>query len=124
MTPLTEWHHGGCKGGDRESHELATELGIPVHVHPMTPDRKQDPRARIGATVIYPAKHPLTRNIDMVNISSILYATPKEIYNVKRGSGTWYTIRQGVKKMKKDPKYLVILILPDGTLTDALRIVY
>jgi hypothetical protein len=122
LTPLTEWHHGDCIGADAQSHELALFHHIPVHLHPMTPDLKR--AFCLRATVTHQPKPPLERNIDMVNVSRILYATPRQTYNVPRGSGTWHAIRQGVKKMRMDPEYQVIIIFPDGTLADPLRIVY
>lgn len=107
--PFTEWHHGDCVGADEQSHAVATMFKIPVHLHPGDNTRK---RAYCqGAAVTYPIMDNLERNTVIAQSIDVLYATPKEPTEVLR-SGTWSTIRRGLKFTPK-----VVVILPDGQIS-------
>ncbi len=100
-------HHGDCIGADAQAHDTATNLEMPIVIHPPLEDRK---RAFKWSDVVRPARAYLDRNHDIVDETDVLLATPKESLEVLR-SGTWATVRYAYKQGK-----LVLLILPDGLL--------
>jgi hypothetical protein len=103
-------HHGDCIGADAEFHHFALNViaGVSVHIHPPKISSK---RAFCkGGHFTYPTKDYLVRNVDIVEQSQELLATPKEFMEEQR-SGTWYTIRQARKRRKA-----VNIIYPDGRL--------
>jgi len=105
---IIEFHHGDCVGADAEAHDIALHLGIAIIRHP--PD-KDDKRAfcKDSSGDKEPAPY-LVRNRDIVNVTQILFATPKTVAEVLR-SGTWFTIRYA--KSRKKP---VWVIRPNGDL--------
>lgn len=112
MYPPTEAHHGDCIGADAEFHKIICDkTSASIMIHPPT-----NPKLRAFCTAdetcgdkIYPKKSYLVRNHDIVNPSSIVIATPKELLNKWR-SGTWATIRYARKRNKQ-----IFIIFPDGT---------
>lgn len=103
---VTELHHGDCIGADARADTIAHKIGAEVVIHPPT---KADKRAYCeGAKKVHEPKPYLDRNKDIVNDSKILFATPGEASQVLR-SGTWSTVRFGIKNKKK-----VFVIKPDG----------
>ena len=110
--PVTHFHHGDCIGADEEVHNFVKKwLGdaVVMHVHPCLISNF---RANCAGDVSYRAKDPLMRNRDIVEASHLLIACPKEMEEVKMGSGTWATIRYGRNRGIK-----VVVILPDGNST-------
>ena len=107
-----KFHHGDCIGADKESNDLAREIGFKIVSHPPLNESK---RAFCEADQILPSKEYLERNHDIVNHSQILIACPKESQEVVR-SGTWSTIRYA-RKMQKD----IIIIYFDGTIRKEIR---
>lgn len=97
-------HHGDCKGADEEFHKLVPKY-IKKNIHPPINDTK---RAYCISDYEYPKKDYLIRNHDIVNCCDLLFAIPKESYEVLR-SGTWSTIRYAKKKNKH-----ICIIYPDG----------
>lgn len=106
---VANFHHGDCLGADAEAHRIARGMDIPVVVHPPENGRLRAFCKGVGVTVLKPKKY-LVRDCDIAYDTSILIAAPKgpETYR----SGTWYTVRHGIKL-----KRIVILLLPDGTMT-------
>lgn len=110
-------HHGDCIGADAQFHAICLELGVPVTLHPPT-----NPKQRAwcqGAAYVMPAKPYLTRNKNIVDISTVLVGAPKEHLEPTpaRGQGTWSTIRyarKGVGYLHAGGGRLVIA-WPDGT---------
>lgn len=103
-----QWlHHGDCLGADWEAHNIATALGLQVHVHP-----PRDPvqRAFCSANAWSKPKDYIERNHDIVDATRELIATPAEMQEQLR-SGTWATIRYARKQGR-----LVTIIYPDGSL--------
>lgn len=109
---VSMFHHGDCIGADAESHAIALKRGVEVIIHPPINDSK---RAFCkGASVVLSPKEYLDRNHDIVNSSSLLFATPKEDKEKIR-SGTWATIRYAAKHGKK-----LFIILPNGEVLNSL----
>lgn len=89
-------HHGDCVGADSEFHNIASEYGARVIVHP-GPDGEH--RAyRLGFLVRDPLTH-FARNRVIVAESDVMIATPYEAVAQQRG-GTWYTIGHTLKTGK------------------------
>ena len=104
---ITEWHDGDCIGADAQAHELVeTLLGARCRMIGHPPDQ-----SRYRAFLKYnESRLPLpylVRDRMIVQETEILVACPKEMKEVLR-SGTWTTIRQGLKTN------LVFIILPNG----------
>jgi len=105
---ICEGHHGQCVGSDYTFGENAHHLGFTIILHP--PINKS-----FTADCIYDMKRPprpyLVRNHDIVDETSILIATPKEI-NEQLRSGTWATIRYA-RKLKRP----ILIVYPDGNVS-------
>ena len=101
-------HHGDCIGADAEFHHLVLTclLEVSVHIHPPKVTAKR--AFCLGGHYWHPAKDYLVRNVDIVDQSDELLATPKEFKEEIR-SGTWFTVRQARKRGKA-----VNIIFPDG----------
>lgn len=90
------FHHGDCEGADEMAHNIALSLGYSIEIHPPTDDKF---RAYCkGAFLIHPEKPYLARNDDIVGISDLLIATPRDFTVGSGKGGTWYTIQQARKK--------------------------
>ena len=101
-----EFHHGDCTGADEQSDEIAHDIGFTVIIHPPI-----NPKQRAyckNAYEIRDEKEYIDRNHDIVDETDILIAIPHEDTEIKRGSGTWATIRYA-KKMKKP----IVIIYPN-----------
>ena len=111
---VTVLHHGDCLGADADAHDIAEELGIHIVVHPPAINSL---RAFKTGDEFREAKGYLERDRDIVNESDELTGTPALDYETER-SGTWYTLRHGLKTNKPTDA-----IKPDGTLftEDVLR---
>ena len=90
-------HHGDAVGADHLAHEMASELGYDVIVHP---PRYHSMRAfcESGNIVMtMPEKPYLARNRDIVDAVSLLVAMPVDPDREERRSGTWMTVRYARK---------------------------
>ena len=101
-----EGHHGDCIGADSDFHSICRILGARVETHP--PDNPVK-RAYCEADASHKEKPYLVRNQDIVNVSGILFGTPRETKEQLR-SGTWSTIRKGRKRVDIP----VVIVRPDG----------
>ncbi len=102
-----DWfHHGDCVGADAEAHKIAVSLGYEIEIYPSTIKNK---RAYCEGQIVREPRHPLKRNHDIVNDVYIMIAAPKGYQEIKRGSGTWATIRYARKK-----KTGLFIVYPDG----------
>lgn len=118
-------HHGDCVGSDEKAHDVMTRLNtlypreqlrkgastriIPralIHIHP-GPGAYY--RAGCHGDFTYPVQPFLDRNHQMVDMTDLTIATPKEAQPVLR-SGTWATFRYSMGQLKP-----TVLIQPDGT---------
>jgi hypothetical protein len=106
----TEVHHGDCIGADADFHKLvrATCPQAKIVIHPPLNESK---RAFCEGDEILPAKDYLVRNHDIVEASEVMIATPEQVTEQKRGSGTWATIRYS---RKLHPKVYLITVYPNG----------
>lgn len=101
-----EVHHGDCIGSDAEFHYIAVAMNLLVHVHPPNKDSK---RAYCrNAYYSHEPKPYLVRDVDIVNASDVVIATPGTAEEQVR-SGTWYTVRQA-RKFKRT----IYVVLPSG----------
>lgn len=116
-------HHGMCIGADKELNdlivtlmvgvklgEMRTSSGIWVVGHPGV-DKNGLPKKRaVGCAVneLRDEKPYLVRNVDILNESNFLIATPKSKEEELR-SGTWFTIRKA-RTMRRPH----LILYPDG----------
>ena len=90
-----EFHHGACVGADVEADHIARKIGCHMNIHPSN-HRTRVHCEETGDTV-FPAKPPLVRDKDIVNVVKVLIAAPKSNKEELR-SGTWTTVRYARKK--------------------------
>jgi len=113
MTEMTEAHHGDCIGADLTFHLIVEDTMPDVKIHRHIPEN-QTKRAKYstcGTYVDYEPKPYLERNHDIVDMTDILIACPKDEKEVLR-SGTWATIRYA-RKLKRP----IVIIWKDGKYT-------
>lgn len=101
-----EAHHGDCVGADADFDKLARQHGAVVIVHPPADPRL---RAYCATAVTYPERPYHARDRDIVDVSEVLIATPKETTGATRG-GTWYTVKYARQQGRK-----VVIVWPDGS---------
>ena len=90
----TEFHHGDCVGADSEFHDIVAQLlGAKIIIHPPINNVL---RAFKNSDNIMIEKDYLQRNRDIVDVSDLIIAIPKELREQKK-SGTWATIRYARK---------------------------
>lgn len=111
--PIESVHHGDCVGADTAFHEVCTELGFKIVIHP---PEKQDLRAFNKGDVMMEEKSYFARNRDIVDECDLLIACTKTNFETK--GGTWYTINYAIKKAK-----LVVKILPETVEYDVSHLV-
>jgi len=101
-------HHGDCIGADKEFHDICRRLEFApiIHIHPPSNPKK---RAFCEGDVTYAEAPYRKRNGNIVKMSDVLLAGPKEEHEIMVGSGTWQTIRLGVKACIK-----VYIVIPSG----------
>ena len=111
------WHDGDCIGADAQAHAVVKKIKVKFGSnkirmlgHPSNLDEKY--HANNSFDYRYPPKSPLARNKDIVEESKVMIAAPNEFDEVKRGSGTWATIRHA-RKLNKP----MFIVWPDGSLT-------
>lgn len=105
-------HHGGCVGGDLAAHQAALDNEVPnIHVHPPLNKRlyaAECHKRGMPGVVHWEAKNFIQRNMDVVDCSDILLATPRGYVEELR-SGTWSTVRYARKISKP-----IYICYPDG----------
>ena len=99
--------HGDCVGADEQFDKLCKKLGIRTVCRPCT---FTNMRAFCTEAIAEPT-NPMARNRAIVADCHYLLACPPTAQEIKRGSGTWATIRYG-RKANKSTK----IIYPDGSL--------
>lgn len=92
----TEFHHGDCVGSDKQAHDIAVILGLPIIIHPPVSSKL---RAFCLSETILPPKDYLLRNHDIVAACDMLIACPMYDHEEVR-SGTWATVRHARKRQK------------------------
>lgn len=98
--------HGDCIGADADFDTRARGIGWDVACRPCT---YANMRAYTGAYEIAPPTSPMARNREIAKQCDVLIGCPPNDVELKRGSGTWATIRYGVKYGKP-----VHVVYPDG----------
>lgn len=98
--------HGDCVGADEQFDELCKQYGIATVCRPCTLSHL---RAYAADPIAEPT-NAMARNRAIAATCEWLFACPPTKEELKRGSGTWATIRYG-KKNKKP----VTIIYPDGS---------
>lgn len=109
---IEEFHHGDCVQGDEQLFDICRDVSPWTNTiaHPGTNDHGESPEcAYTKSDVTLPAKKYLRRNVDIVKASDVMIACPGQAHEMKRGSGTWATIRECRNRGKK-----CIIIYPDG----------
>lgn len=108
---ITGFHHGDCIGADADAHHIAYISGLPITIHPPINRSKRAYCARSEAknVIILEPKEYITRNHDIVDACTCLFACPYEFYEQLR-SGTWATIRYATRLGKR-----LWIIFPDGS---------
>lgn len=94
-----EFHHGDCVGADEEAHNIVTDYGIRVVIHPPDISSKRAFCKGVGVRVLG-KKGYIARNHDIVDACDVLIAAPKHDVEELR-SGTWATIRYARKLGKR-----------------------
>jgi hypothetical protein len=102
---IKQVHHGDCIGADTIFHNIASELDIPIIIHPPSDNKL---RSFCKSNNVRPEKSYLKRNQDIVTETDILIAFPSSNEEIIR-SGTWSTIRYARKKDK-----IIYIIFPNG----------
>jgi hypothetical protein len=107
----TQATHGMCVGADAQFHFMAKALGYFMIGCPgVTQGGEEWQRSdKCQCDLVVPAKPFLVRNRDIVRESDVLIATPKQVKEQFRGSGTWATIRYA-----REAKLPLVIIWPDG----------
>lgn len=101
-------HHGDCVGADAQFHEICRSHGFVAGITGHIPDNDKK-RAFCQFDVEAEPREYLVRNRDIVNVSDVMIATPRQAVNQPVGSGTWYTIRYTRRQGKP-----LALVLPSG----------
>jgi hypothetical protein len=104
--PIEEAHHGDCLGADTQFHQIMTQLGVPVHIHPCN---IKSQRSHCQGYKVYPVTPPLVRNRNMVDLCDYLVAFPSTDTEIVR-SGTWATVRYARRQGRSGT-----IFWPDGT---------
>jgi len=104
-------HHGDCVGADEEFHVILRTVAEHVHIDGHLP---KDPkhRAFCDFDFTHDEREYLVRNRHIVRASDLMIACPKQTNEIKRGSGTWATIRYARKQAVP-----LVIIWPNGTCT-------
>lgn len=106
-TSQTVGLHGDCIGADADFHKICVEQEIPVECRPCTFDSL---RAKTGAKERAAPTTPMVRNRAIVDDAFVMFACPPNDIPIRKGSGTWATIRYTKKRNKP-----LVTIFPNGT---------
>lgn len=108
-----EFHHGCCVGADEQAARIVFGLACPRIVgHPPTATAMLSEFSLGFNTENHDPQPYLVRNKNIVNACDVLIACPNTMSEVWI-SGTWSTIRYGLKQGKK-----VLIVLPDGKVVE------
>ena len=105
----TEIHIGSCVGADEQVFYYVRRYfpELTIYSHPSDILSK---RALIKADYEFEPKHPLARNVDIVNGCRRFIATPYQAAEQRR-SGTWSAIRYARKLLNVSS---LVIVRPDG----------
>lgn len=104
--------HGDCVGADADFDAICCELGIVRWCRPCTLKGEvvHPFRAKTGAVQIALPTNPMARNRRIAEQCDVMIGCPPNDFELWRGSGTWATIRCGVRYGKR-----VHVVYPDGS---------
>ncbi len=111
--PFQTLRHGDCIACDATAAAIARSLGFWIINHPghYTDGKPNDQRGWFPGDAIPPEQGFLARNRTIVELSTVLIATPSTLVPPKgRVSGTWFTIDYAWQVGK-----VAHLIFPDGS---------
>jgi hypothetical protein len=106
--------HGDCIGADENFDDICRDQGLQTWCRPCT---FESMRARTPAKEIAEPKTPMARNRDIIAQSTVLLACPPNYEEIKKGSGTWATIRYGRQRRKCQEDLNVYVVFPDGSIS-------
>lgn len=112
---IDQFHHGCCVGADTEAaHIIYEECRRRVYIvgHPPTNTSMVGEHSLALSDQLNQPLPYLDRNKRIVDACDVLIACPKEMTEEWR-SGTWSTVRYGLKQGKK-----VLIVLPDGKVVE------
>ena len=98
--------HGDCIGADADFDSMCKEVESKTRIRPCT---FENIRAYCESEEISEPKRPMQRNRDIVADANIMIACPPNDVEIKKGSGTWATI-----KFSRKAKKLLFIVFPDG----------
>ncbi len=110
---IKEFHHGGCVGADSNAHYFVRVLmpGCHIVIH-QGPANKTEFKSWVRGDTMLAPKAFLARNIDIIDASDLMIATPLEEAEPVRGGGTWHTVRNA-RRLNRPLK----IIWPNGDTT-------
>jgi hypothetical protein len=90
-----EFNDGWAVGADEQAARFVDRVGgFVIHAHPPTnPKYRSDFKPRSAQIVWHEEKEYVERDLDIVVASEVMIATPRQFTEIRRGSGTWLTIR-------------------------------
>ena len=100
--------HGDCVGADASFDALCKVHKVPTAIRPCT---FSSLRAYCKGEILAEPKRPMQRNREIVADADVLFGCPPNKEPIKKGSGTWATIRMAKKAGIKH-----YIIYPDGDL--------
>lgn len=100
--------HGDCIGADADFDQICKDAGMVTKIRPCT---FESMRANCDAEEIAEPMAPMQRNRDIVGDADVMIACPPNFEEIKRGSGTWATIK--FTRRAEKPLYIVY---PDGSI--------
>lgn len=102
-------HHGDCIGADEMAHYIARVMEVSVEKHPPIIQTKCARCEMLPGEITHSSRDYLVRNHDIVDLSTVLVATPKEEVGEEMRSGTWATVRYA-RKLRRT----IYVIRPSG----------
>jgi hypothetical protein len=107
------FHEGDCIGSDFMAAEIVDDIGgYFFHIHPPISQKwRANYIPKNSDYKMWEEKFFSERDLDIVHESDVMVATPSGMREIRRGSGTWLTIRMARAELKP-----LALIFPDGTI--------
>ena len=102
--------HGDCIGADDHFDNICASLNVRRNIRPCTFSNMRANCVQKGAREIASPERPMQRNRDIVADADVMFACPPNNEEIKRGSGTWATIRFAKRARKQ-----LHIFFPDGS---------
>lgn len=105
-----QFHEGDCEGVDVEAAAIIDDIGgYFIHVHPPASDLYRAFYTPKSPHRVWEVKPYGDRDLDIVTESDVMCAISSGYKEIKRGSGTWLTIRMTRVELKP-----LAIIVPSG----------